>query len=139
MNYFVDNKNVGPLLLRIGFFVTLMFSVIAMKFGETEKVAGVWDKVGLGWLGGPSAVIVVGIIVAVLAVMILIGWYPRVAGALLAIFFIVTIASTFGTPIFDKLKVWKDFTLLGTALYFLFAGSGAYSIRMKRKSMPSTE
>jgi len=128
MNFFVKYKEIGPLSLRIGFFLTLMFSVVFMKFGETEKVAGVWNKVGLGLLGGTTGVMVVGIIVAILAFMLLFGFYPRIAAGLLVIFFVVTIVTTFGTEIFDKLKVWKDFTLLGVALYFLFAGSGAYSI-----------
>ena len=133
MEFFARHKNIGSLLLRIGFFITIMFSVLAMKLGETEKVAGVWDKVGLGWLGGTDAVVSVAVILAILAVMILFGIYPRVAGGLLTIFFIVTITQTLGTPVFDKLKVWKDFTLLGAALYFLFAGSGAYSLLLKKR------
>jgi len=131
MNFFVKNKKVAPLILRIGFFMTLLFSVIFMKFGETESVAGVWNKVGLGWLGGTTSVLVVGVILAILALMILIGYYPRTAAGFLVIFFVVIIATTFSTEIFDKVKVWKDFTLLGTALYFLFAGSGPYSIHTK--------
>jgi len=134
MEFFTKHKNIGPLLLRIGLFSTLMFSVFAMKLGETAKVAGVWDKIGLGWLGGTSAVVVVAVILAVLALMILFGIHTRVAGGLLVIFFIVTITQTFGTPVFDKLKVWKDFTLLGAALYFLFAGSGACSLSLKKRS-----
>lgn len=131
LSFFEKNKDVGPLLLRIGYFITLMFSVIFMKFGETEKVAGVWNKVGLGGLGGTTAVMVVGVVLAILAFMILLGYFPRVAAGLLVIFFIVTIATTLGSPIFDNLKVWKDFTLLGVALYFLFSGSGHYSIHNK--------
>lgn len=57
MASFIKSKSIGPLLLRVGYFITIMFSVVVMKFGETEKVAGVWDKVGLGWLGGTTAVI----------------------------------------------------------------------------------
>jgi len=128
-NFFERHKDIAPLLLRIGFFITLLFSVIFMKFGETAQVAEVWNKVGLGWLGGQSAVMTVGVILAILAAMVLVGFYSRLAAAFLVIFFVVTIFTTFGTPIFDKLKVWKDFTLLSTALYFLFAGSGAYSLR----------
>lgn len=128
MNFFVKNKKVAPLILRIGFFMTLLFSVIFMKFGETESVAGVWNKVGLGWLGGTTSVLVVGVILAILALMILIGYYPRTAAGFLVIFFVVIIVTTFSTEIFDKVKVWKDFTLLGVALYFLFAGTEPYSI-----------
>ena len=127
----MKHRNVAPLLLRIGFFLTLIFSVIVMKFMNTAKVAKVWDTVGLGWLGGSTTVIMVGIILAILALMILFGFYTRVAAGLLVIFFVVTIVSTLGTPIFDKVKVWKDFTLLGVALYLLFAGSGPYSIHPK--------
>jgi len=128
MQFFKKRKDIGSLLLRIGYAATLLFSAIVMKFQHTEEVAGVWDKVGLGWLGGPSAVMIAGVILIILSAMILFGFNARIAGGLLVIFFIVTIISTMGTPIFDKLKVWKDFTLLGVALYFLFAGSGSYSI-----------
>ena len=137
MNFFTKKKDLGPLLLRVGFAATLLFSAVAMKFQNTAKVAEVWNKVGLGWLGGETIVTLVGVVLIVLAIMILFGFYTRVAGGLLVIFFVVTIVSTFNTPIFDKLKVWKDFTLLGTALYFLFAGSGPYSMSSRLKSKGS--
>jgi len=60
--------------------------------------------------------------------MLVSGFYPRVAAGVLVVFFVVTIATTVGTPLFDKVKTWKDFALLGAALYFLFAGSGPYSV-----------
>jgi len=128
LDYFEKHKDVGPLLLRIGLFITLMFSVIVMKLKNTTEVAKVYNAIGLGWLGGETAVLVVGVILGIIALMMLVGYYPRVAAGLLVLFFIVTISQTLGTPVFDKIKAWKDFGLLGAALYLLFAGSGPYSI-----------
>jgi len=128
MGYFENNKDIGPLLLRIGFVITLLFS-IKIKFTKTEKIVGIFNTVrGLGWLASNAGVMIVAIILLILSLMLLFGYYPRLAGGLLVIFFAVTILSTLGTPVFDKVKVWKDFALLGVALYFLYSGSGPYSI-----------
>ena len=131
-DFFKKYHDSGELLLRIGFAITLGWS-IANKFTNPEKVAEVFNKAGLAMLGSAGGVKFVAVLLLIATVMIVLGFYTRAAAGFLAIFFATTIVSTWGTPIFEAAKVWKDFALLGIALFFLFNGSEHYSLDSKKK------
>jgi len=131
-NYFIKYHDVGELLLRIGIAIMLVWATVN-KFMNTDKTAGMFNKVGLTIFGSTGGVYFVAILLVLAAVMLLLGFYTRIAAAFLTIFFLTTLISTWSTPVFEAAKVWKDFALLGVALFFLFHGSDYYSLDSKKK------
>ncbi len=131
-NFFERYHDIGEPLLRIGFAITLFWS-ITIKFTSTEKIVGIFNKVGLTIFGTPGGVYFVATLLLLAAIMLVLGFYTRIAAGFLTIFFLTTIISTFGTPVFEMVKVWKDFALLGISLFFLFHGSDYYSLDSRRK------
>ncbi len=131
MNFFKKNHDIGELLLRIGLAITLIWS-ITIKFGTPEKIAGIFNKVGLTIFGSTNGVYFVATLLIFAVVMLIFGFYTRIAAGFLTIFFLTTIISTWGTPVFEMVKVWKDFALLGIALFFLFNGSEHYSFDSRK-------
>ena len=131
-NFFEKYHDVGELLLRIGFAITLVWAAVN-KFVNTEKLIGVFDKVGLTIFASAGGVYFVAVLLLLAVVMLVLGFYTRIAAGFLTIFFLTTIISTWPTPVFEMVKVWKDFALLGISLFFLFNGSKYYSLDSRRK------
>ena len=132
--FFKRYHDIGEPLLRIGFAITIIWAVVN-KFVNPEKIAGVYNKVGLTIFGTTEGVYVVAILLLLAAIMLMLGFYTRIAAGFLVLFFLITLISTWPTPIFEAAKVWKDFALLGISLFFLFHGSEYYSLdtRMQKQ------
>lgn len=115
----------GPLALRIGMALALLWSVLT-KFTKTEMVTGLLEGLGFSF-ASETLVIIIAIGLLALAVLLVLGKYLHIVGILLAVFFLVTlIAGAFAgdAPFSVGPGIWKDFALLGVALYFAFAGDG---------------
>jgi len=126
-NVFKKYHTLGEPLLRIGVAITIIWSVVN-KFVNTEKVAGMFEGLGLGLFASNAGVIFIAILLLIAAILLILGLYTRIAAGFLSIFFLVAIISTFGGPAFAAVNVWKDFALLGIALFFLFHGSEFHSL-----------
>lgn len=115
----------GPLILRYGMALSLLWSVLT-KFTKTEMVVGLLKKLGFGFATEPL-VIVMAIVLLVVAVLLIVGKYLHIVGIILTVFFLTTLlAGAFaGEAAFSVGPgLWKDFALLGIALYFAFSGDG---------------
>ena len=136
-NLFKKYHTIGEPLLRIGIAITIIWSVVN-KFVNTEKVAGMFGSLGLGLFASNAGVIFIAILLLIAAIALIVGLYTRIAAGFLSIFFLVTIISTFGGEAFAAVNVWKDFALLGIALFFLFHGSEFHSLDAlhRKKSTP---
>ena len=115
----------GPLALRIGMALALLWSVLT-KFTNTEKVTGLLEGLGFSF-ANETLVIVMAIGLLVLAVLLIIGKYLHIVGILLTVFFLITLiaGALAGEAAFSVGPgIWKDFALLGVALFFAFSGDG---------------
>lgn len=115
----------GPIALRVGLALTLLWSVLT-KFRATEKVVGLFNNLGFSFVS-PGIIIAVAIFLLVVSLLLLAGKYLHVVGLLLSGFFAVSIlAGIFAgdKPFSIGPAIWKDFALLGTSMYFMFKGSG---------------
>lgn len=128
-NFLEQYSDVGELLFRVGFFITIIFSVYT-KVTSPEMIASVFRNArGIGFLGTIEGVYIVAVFLALFSLMILFGLYTKIAGIALTLFFLGTILSTLATPIFSNAGVWKDFALLGASIYFMTHKTGKYSIQ----------
>ena len=134
-NVFKKYHTIGEPLLRLGVAITIIWSVVN-KFTNTEMVAGMFESLGLSLFASNAGVIFIAVLLLIAATMLIFGVYTRVAAGFLSIFFLVAIISTFGGEAFAKVNVWKDFALLGIALFFLFHGSDFHSVdcMLKKKA-----
>ena len=120
-----NNAPLGPLALRLGLALSLLWSVLT-KFTKTEKVAGMLGKLGLDFAANDTFVIIMGIFLLILAVLLIVNKYLHVVGLLLTVFFLFTIvagATAGDAPFSVGPAIWKDIGLLGASLYFVFAGN----------------
>ncbi|MFB6246431.1 MAG: DoxX family protein [Candidatus Pacearchaeota archaeon] len=127
-----QDKELGPLFLRIGLALTLIFSLVT-KFGNTEKVVGMMGKLGLNFASSPGVVTALGIILLISAALLIFGLFTRQNAIFLTVFFAVTVLTGISAGILSAgPAIWKDFGLLGGALALVFLGAGSYSIDKKR-------
>ncbi len=113
----------GNFFLRWGMALTLLFSV-RTKFAATGRVAGMMDKLGLGFMS-PTGVQVLGVVLAVSAILLLVGKWTRANGVFLTLFFLVTVIAGIGTGFGVGPALWKDLGLLGAALALAYGGAGS--------------
>ena len=130
--FFEKYHDIGEPILRIGFAVTIIWSAVN-KFINPEQIVGVFNKVGLTIFATTGRVYFVAVLLILVSIMLVLGFYTRIAAGFLVIFFIVTLISTWPTPVFEAAKVWKDFALLGISFFFLFHGSDYYSLDSRKK------
>ncbi len=126
---FEGNEDKANLFLRIGVALTLLWSV-KTKFGATNQVTNMMDALGLGFMSS-GLVIALGILLAIVSIMLIVGWQVRTAGLILTVFFAVSmLAGMFaGDSLFSVgPAIWKDFGLLGGAIALMLGGAGAKSI-----------
>jgi len=117
------HRGFASVALRYGLTLTLLWSLIS-KFTAPEMVAGLFSNLGFGFVT-PGLVTVIGIGLAVMALLLMTGKYLQIAGVLLTIYFLGSlIAGAFaGEAAFSVgPAIWKDFSLLGIALYFALGG-----------------
>lgn len=121
-----NKEPLGPLALRLGLALSLLWSVLT-KFTKTEMVAKMLGALGLNFASNDTFVVLMGVFLLVLAVLLIIGKYLHIVGILLTVFFLFTViaGATAGDAAFSVgPAIWKDFGLLGASLYFVFTGSG---------------
>jgi uncharacterized membrane protein YphA (DoxX/SURF4 family) len=121
-----QKEPMGPLALRLGLAFSLLWSVLT-KMTKTEMVAGLFKGLGFGPLANETVVIVVAIGLLALSVLLILGKYLHIVGILLTFFFLMTLiaGALAGDAAFSVGPgLWKDFALLGVALYFVFTGDG---------------
>lgn len=127
-----DKQPLGPLSLRYGLALTLLWSVLT-KFTHTDTVVAMTQALGFSFMN-KTIIIVIAIGLLVLAILLIWGKYLHIVGILLALFFLVTIlaaAAAGDAPFSVGPAIWKDFTLLGAALYFVFTGEGESCCKQK--------
>ena len=120
-----DKQPLGPLALRFGLALSLLWSVLT-KFTKTEMVAGMLKALGLDFAANESFVILMGVFLLVLSVLLIIGKYLHIVGLLLTVFFLFSIvagAVAGDAPFSVGPAIWKDLGLIGAALYFVFSGN----------------
>lgn len=123
-------KNFAPLVLRISFFIVMLYPVIQVKFGFAINFPDAWQYAGLSFVSlNPVMLVLASTVYVILLFMILIGYRPRIPAALLSIFIIILIIATLVAGSFDSLKVWKDLANLSIAIYFILAGTGPFSLK----------
>ena len=116
----------GPLALRIGLALSLLWSVLT-KFTKTEKVVKMLGALGLDFAANDTFVILMGVFLLTMSVLLIVGKYLHIVGILMTVFFLFSLiaGATAGDADFSVgPAIWKDFGLLGASLYFVFAGNG---------------
>lgn len=120
------HQALGPLFLRYGLALSLLWSVLT-KLTKPEMVAGLFEALGLGFVSETMVTILaIGLLIA--AVLLVLGKYLHEVGIVLSVFFIVAIVSggLAGDAAFSVGPgIWKDFALLGLAMYFAVTGDDA--------------
>lgn len=117
-----ENSSMGHFFLRWGIALTLLLSV-RTKFMATGKVAKMMDSLGLGFMSS-GLVQVLGVVLAVSALLLLFNKWTRANGVFLTLFFLVTIIVALPSGLTAGPAIWKDLGLLGAALALAFQGSG---------------
>ncbi|MFB6212422.1 MAG: DoxX family protein [Candidatus Magasanikbacteria bacterium] len=137
MDFLKNNAGLGPVFLRWGLALTLLASV-RTKFMMTDKVVGMMKKLGLNFLANPTIIQVLGVVLALVSVALILNWQPRAMGVFLSVFFVVSLlAGIFAgkAPFSVGPAIWKDFGLLGAALYLAFSGGSIEPIQAKQKDI----
>jgi len=129
----IKPKNLAPLILRIGFFIVMLYPAIQIKFGFASNFPDAWQYAGLSFISlNPIMLILASTIYVLLLLMILVGYRPKIPAALLSLFIITLIVATLVAGSFDNLKVWKDLGILSIAIYFILAGTGPFSLKTEQ-------
>jgi len=121
-----NKEPLGPLALRLGLALSLLWSVLT-KFTNTEKVIKMLGALGLDFAANETFVILMGVFLLVMSILLVVGKYLHKVGILLTVYFLFTIiaGASAGDAAFSVgPAIWKDFGLVGASLYFVFAGSG---------------
>jgi uncharacterized membrane protein YphA (DoxX/SURF4 family) len=120
-----DKQPLGPLALRFGLALSLLWSVLT-KFTKTEAVAKMLGALGLDFAANDTFVILMGVFLLVISILLIVGKYLHIVGILMTVFFLFSIiaGATAGEAAFSVgPAIWKDLGLLGASLYFVFSGN----------------
>jgi len=132
LDSFARKSEYAPFVLRLGLALTILYSV-KTKLAETMKVAGLFGKAGFPQSEG--LVTLMAIVLALAAIMLILGFRVRIAAAFLTIFFVITLLTAFSVGP----AVWKDFALLGGSVSLLLSGAGSVLAIDAKKNTTHTD